>query len=145
MTETAQQKKPMTKKEFIKEIIAGFPSSFKKSDIEVEMRKYDVAIEENLDYDKLYECFLKDWRYKTAPNPAYFQQFFNQCRNRMALINMPSERRKALVKVANWYNSTAYQWWHKSPPPEIYSLRKKYGLTDDEVNFAMFSGELGEE
>ena len=132
----------MNKDDFINEIIKGFPESFKYSNIATERKKYEVAIENNLDYDKLYTLFLKNYKYKVAPAPAYFQDFFSLCRQPIKLFNMPSERRIALIKVAKWFNSPAWQLRHEFPPPEIYKLRKQYDLTEQELRIAMTSGEI---
>lgn len=132
----------MNKDYFINEIIKGFPESFKYLNIETERKKYEVAIENNLDYDKLYTLFLKNYKYKDAPAPAYFQDFFSLCRQPIKLFNMPSERRIALIKVAKWFNSPAWQYKHEYPPPFVYELTKKYGLTEQEVRIVMTSGEI---
>lgn len=137
----------MNKNDFINEIIKGFPTSFKGLDIESEKNKYNIAIENDLDYDKLYTLFIKDWKYRTAPAPAYFEQFYSQCRNPMRLINMPSEKRSALVKVANWANSdehTRCLYEKKKAPPHIRELVYKYRLTPREIDLARISGQLGE-
>lgn len=138
----------LNKNDFIKKIIKNFPSSFKDISSEEVYEKYDIAIENNIDYDKLYELFLKDWKFKSAPTPAYFQQFFSQCRNPLKLINMPSERRAALVKVANWLNSQAYidcLYKGKKAPFEIRELYRKYKFSETELDQVRVSGEIGEE
>lgn len=139
----------MNKNDFVKKIIAGFPAHFKNTDVEVEKEKYFVALESDIDFDKMYELFLKDWKYsKTAPQPAYFQKFMVQCRNPLKLINMPSERRAALVKVANWLNSQAYVdclYKGKKAPFEIRELYRKYKFSETELDQVRVSGEIGEE
>lgn len=137
----------MNKSEFINEIIKGFPASFKGLDIESEKNKYNVAIEDNLNYDKLYELFIKDYTWKNAPRPAYFQKFMKECRNTFKLISMPAPRRADLVKVANWFNSDAYvECLYKGTkaPPEIRALIRKNNFTPDEIDQARVSGQLGE-
>jgi len=135
----------MNKKEFITKIIKGFPSSFAKMSSDDVFERYNVAIEENLDFDKLFELFCKNWGYKTAPRPAYFQQFFSQCRNPFTLINMPSERRKALIKVALWVDSPEYikcLYEHKKAPPHIRELYRKYQFEPDEIDQLRVSGQI---
>lgn len=137
----------MNKADFIREIMRGFPDSFKGLDFELEKNKYNIAIEDNLDYDKLYTLFIKDWKYRTAPAPAYFDKFFSQCRAPLKLITMPSARRADLVKVANWFNSPAYitcLYERKKAPPEIRELIHKNKFTPDEIDQARISGQLGE-
>ena len=138
----------MDKKEFIKKIIAGFPESFSKKDIEVEKEKYNLAIEENLDYNKLYELFLKNWRYKSAPSPAYFQDFFKECRNPLKLISMPSERRAALIKLVDWvehspeYAKCLQQKPIGKAPWYLRKLYKDFNFSQSELDFARVSGEI---
>ena len=137
----------MNKNDFINEIIKGFPASFKGLNIETEKSKYEIALEEDLDFNKLYTLFIKDWQYRTAPAPAYFEKFFSQCRI-IKLINMPSERRKALIKVALWVDSPEYTkclYEHKKAPLHIRELFRKYNLTPDEIDFARISGQIEEE
>lgn len=137
----------MDKKEFINTIMKGFPSSFKGLDVQNELNKYETAIDNDLDYDKLYELFLKDWKWKTAPQPAYFQKFIPKCRKSLTtkLINMPSERRAALVKVANWFNSPEYEkclYSGQKAPWYIREEIKKHNLDAREIDLARISGEL---
>ena len=138
------------KNDFINEIIKGFPSSFKGLNIETEKEKYMIALEEDLDFDKLYTLFIKDWQYRTAPAPAYFEKFFPQCRKVLSLrlINMPSERRSALIKIANWCNSPEYEeclYKGTKAPPNIRELFRKYRFETSEIDLARISGQIGEE
>ena len=135
----------LNKNDFIKKIIEGFPQSFKNADIKAEKEKYNIGIEDNLDYDKLYELFIKNWRYKTAPPAAYFQDFFGQCRNPLQLINMPSERRTALIKVALWCNTeehTKCLYEHKKAPWYVRELVNRYKFTPEEIDRLRVSGEI---
>ena len=137
----------MNKDEFIKEVMRGFPQSFKGLDFDLEKKKYEIALESDLDFDKLYTLFIKDWQYRTAPAPAYFEKFFSQCRV-IKLINMPSERRKALIKVALWVDSAEYikcLYEHKKAPPHIRELYRRYQFEPDEIDQLRVSGQIEEE
>ena len=141
----------MNKREFIEKIIGNFPSSFNKRDMSEVYNDYDIVIDNNLDFDKLYKKFLQEYTNASAPRPAFFKQFESECRLSNSFdpfLNMPKERRGALVTVAKWVESKEYARClsnHTKAPAHVRELFHKYGMTGPEIDQMRKLGEYENE
>ena len=132
----------MNKQDFIFRLIDCFPSSFKERDKSDVFDEYDRGLSDNLDFDKLFSCFAKNYDKSTPPRPAWFKDFIGECAIEVNFCSMSAERRGALVKVATWFNSLEYQWEHKPLPQYLRQLVKEHSLTDREIDLMILSGGL---
>lgn len=141
----------MDKREFIQMIVNSFPSTFKDRNMSEVFDEYNIGIKDGLDYDKLYSFFVSDYDKATAPRPAFFKQYFEQCAPEQQDIfkNMSRERRAALVELAKYLNSEKYvnllYKYGKDAKalPHLRELFHKYNFQKYELNQAMISGQLG--
>lgn len=132
----------MNRKDFIIKLTERYAAFFKdrnKADIVTE---YNIVLNDNWDFEKLYGLYIADWdKTTTPPAPAYFNKFATEVRKPIIQADMPADRKQALIKVAQWFNSADFQFYRKPVPATILLLIREFNLTEAEIGKMMISGE----
>ena len=64
----------MSKDEFIKKILARHLDNIDEKQIKYLQEDYNSILEENTDFDALFQTYLEEYNFNTPPKPAWFKQ-----------------------------------------------------------------------
>ena len=99
----------MNKDEFISKIVLRHSGSLNPEQIIAMQEDYKSVLEDNVDFDALFNSYLQEYNYNVAPKPAWFVQ---RAKNKIVQRSGNYEIRDLLVILEN---GTPYEFAYEYP------------------------------
>lgn len=116
----------MDKSEFIEKIADRYASIMKSEMINLLKEDYNTVLEDNIDFDLLFQTYLEEYSNKTYPPPAWFKQ---RAKKKIIQSTAKIEIRDLVVVLPNGTEYLfAYQYPFETEQQAIDSIvRRFYG------------------
>ena len=103
----------LNREAFLKKLFLMYPANFTKENAPIWKEAYELVLDENLNYDKLFKIHVKDYKsIATAPSPACFQDYKEIC--------SPKKENEALAEIKKLQETEGVP-----PPPEFFEAAKR--------------------
>lgn len=103
----------LNREAFLKKLFLMYPANFTKENAPIWKEAYELVLDENLNYDKLFKILVKDYKsIATAPSPAWFQDYKEIC--------SPKKENEALAEIKKLQETEGVP-----PPPEFFEAAKR--------------------
>lgn len=99
----------MNKDEFIMKIIARHSPNMTPNQIPLATEDYTDSLEENIDFDLLFQTYLDEYNFNTPPKPAWFKQ---RAKKKIVHSSNTTEIRDLVVVLPN---GAEYQFAYEHP------------------------------
>lgn len=107
----------MNKDEFIMKIIARHSPNMTPNQIPLATEDYTNSLEENIDFDLLFQTYLEEYNFNTAPKPAWFKQ---RAKKKIAHISSDFEIRSIYIKLPD---GRKYEFAYEYPAETEYMAK----------------------
>lgn len=103
----------LNREAFLKKLFLMYPANFTKENAPIWKEAYELVLDENLNYDKLFKILVKDYKsIATAPSPAWLQDYKEIC--------SPKKENEALAEIKKLQETEGV-----APPPEFFEAEKR--------------------
>lgn len=103
----------LNRESFLKKLFLMYPANFTKENAPIWKEAYELVLDENLNYDKLFKILVKDYKsIATAPAPAWFEDYKIVCEEK--------KEDKALAEIKKLRETQGVP-----PPPEFFEAAKR--------------------
>lgn len=116
-------------------------AGFKGRSIESLKEEFNVVLDGDIDYQKLFDIFSSEWETTTRPMPKDLRTFVTRARRR-EVTELQDSVKSDLLRVAKWFNSVEYQSYRRPIPFEIQVIINEHHFTADMINRMLVSEEL---
>ena len=118
----------MDKSEFIEKIADRYASIMKSEMINLLKEDYNTVLEDNIDFDLLFQTYLEEYTNKTYPPPAWFKQ---RAKKKIQPISNEYEIRDLVVVLPNGVEYLfAYQYPFETEQQAIESIVRRFYKKD---------------
>lgn len=103
----------LNRESFLKKLFLMYPANFTKENAPIWKEAYELVLDENLNYDKLFKILVKDYKsIATAPAPAWFEDYKIVCEEKKE-----NEELAEIKKLRETQGAP--------PPPEFFEAVKR--------------------